>query len=69
MTQVERVQRAFQRGCRTAPEVAMETGLPLKHACAIARLLESRGVVERKGYGPNPAGGRRPVFYEPKVPS
>ena len=59
-------ERAFQGGCRTAPEIASCTGLPLKHACAIARLLESRGAVERRGYGISFNGGRRPVFYEPK---
>lgn len=66
MTQVDRVLRAFRDGCRTAPEVAAETGLPLKHSTAIARLLAERGLLERRGLGPNLNGGRRPVFYQPK---
>jgi hypothetical protein len=58
--------RAYRAGCRTSSEIALETGLPLKHACAISRLLESRGILERKGTVPGARGsGRRAVYFEP----
>lgn len=65
MSQIERVLAAVRDGCRTSPEVHMETKLPVKHCCAHLRMLESRGYVKRTGTVPAEPSGRRAVFYEP----
>jgi hypothetical protein len=67
VTQVQAVLQAYLDGSRTTSEVSSLTGLPLKHACAITRLLESRGLIERKGLAARThATGAAPIFFQPK---
>ncbi len=63
--QLSRVLAAFESGSRTAPEVAVITGLLPKSCAAYARLLVARGLlIDRGAY--RPMGRGRPTrWYQP----
>jgi hypothetical protein len=50
MTQAARILAVLADGPATTPEVVAETGLPLKHCCAILRDLWISGKLQREPF-------------------
>lgn len=65
--QIDRVLAALNAGCRTSPEVSLETGLSVKHCSAWLRELVRLGAAEHTGFLPAHDRGRKAHFYEPRM--
>ena len=66
--EIDRVMDAYDAGCRTTSEVALETGFSVKKCSAYSRALVETKMLKVTGYMPKKPGvtsGRRECIYEP----
>jgi hypothetical protein len=66
--EIDRVMDAYDAGCRTTSEVALETGFSVKKCSAYSRALVAQKMLKVTGYVPRPLGvtaGRKECIYEP----
>jgi hypothetical protein len=64
--QKTRVLKAYRMGSRTTSEVALLTGLPIKHCSTYSRRLVAEGKLKYAGNAPREyQRGAIPYWYEP----
>jgi hypothetical protein len=66
--EIDRVMDAYDAGCRTTSEVALETGFSVKKCSAYSRALVESKMLKMAGLMPKKPGvtwGRRECIYEP----